>query len=236
MQRPFAELMTALKKALSTQRLPDASARTAVDDDAGDPSSARSGAGRASPVGTRREADTWNPEADQARFQQEMQGVRPLKRGNYVPVQRGAAPRPRRDEDAEALAELADLVEGRAYFDISNSDEFIEGIAHGLDRRLLKKLRRGNFSMQSFIDLHGRTRQEAREILPRFIAESRQQRRRCVLIVHGRGLNSKDQVPVLKESLKVWLTRGALSRAVLAFCTARPCDGGAGAVYVLLRK
>ncbi len=90
--------------------------------------------------------------------------------------------------------------------------------------------------MQGVIDLHGLTRQEARELLPRFISRSRAQRRRCVLIVHGRGLNSKDQIPVLKESLKVWLSRGTLSRSVLAFCTARPNDGGAGAVYALLRK
>ena len=166
-----------------------------------------------------------------------MQGVKPLDRErNYVPISHSARPRPLRDDDMEALAELADLVEGRAYFDITNSDEFIEGIAHGLDRRLLRKLRRGRFSVQSHIDLHGRTRQEAREILPRFIADCRQKQQRCVLIVHGRGLNSKDQIPVLKESLKVWLTRGSISRSVLAFCTARPSDGGAGAVYVLLRK
>ena len=60
---------------------------------------------------------------------------------------------------------------------------------------------------------------------------------RCVLIVHGRGHNSKDHTPVLKERLKSWLARGAAARkVVLAFTTARPCDGGAGALYVLLRR
>jgi DNA-nicking Smr family endonuclease len=57
-----------------------------------------------------------------------------------------------------------------------------------------------------------------------------------VLIIHGRGRRSKDQIPVLKERLKVWLSRGRVGRGVLAFCTARPADGGAGALYVLLRK
>ena len=57
-----------------------------------------------------------------------------------------------------------------------------------------------------------------------------------MLIVHGRGLNSKDQVPVLKERLKIWLARGRAAHVVLAFATARPCDGGAGALYVLLRR
>ena len=60
--------------------------------------------------------------------------------------------------------------------------------------------------------------------------------KRCVLIVHGRGLNSPDQIPVLKESLRVWLGQKRTGKTVLAFATARPQDGGAGAVYVLLRR
>ena len=60
--------------------------------------------------------------------------------------------------------------------------------------------------------------------------------RRCVLIVHGRGRNSPDQRPVLKDAVKLWLTRGELGRRVLAFSTARSYDGGSGAMYVLLRR
>ena len=59
---------------------------------------------------------------------------------------------------------------------------------------------------------------------------------RCVLVVHGRGLNSKDQIPVLKEHMKSWLARGRTGRHVLAFTSARQHDGGAGALYVLLRR
>jgi DNA-nicking Smr family endonuclease len=171
-------------------------------------------------------------------FAREMAGVRPLGRENYVPGRRdpNAPPAPV-DDDAEAMAQLADLVEGRSTFDFtSSSDEQIEGIAQGLDRRLLKRLRQGNFAVQAHLDLHGKTRQEARLAVERFLAESRARRRRCVLLVHGRGLNSKDQIPVLKEALKVWLARGRIARSVLAFCSARPVDGGVGAVYVLLRK
>jgi DNA-nicking Smr family endonuclease len=54
--------------------------------------------------------------------------------------------------------------------------------------------------------------------------------------VHGRGLNSKDQIPVLKDAVRLWLARGRIAKSVLAFATARPTDGGAGAVYVLLRR
>ena len=70
----------------------------------------------------------------------------------------------------------------------------------------------------------------------RFLSAAYQKGQRCVLIIHGRGRNSKDQVPVLKERIKVWLGRSGLAKYVLAFTTARLCDGGAGALYVLLRR
>jgi DNA-nicking Smr family endonuclease len=170
-------------------------------------------------------------------FRREMLGVAPLgDRDGVPPVARPPVGAPARDEDAEAMAELADLVAGRSSFDFADSDEYIEGIAQGLDRRLLKKLRLGLFAVQAHLDLHGKTRVEARDAVEGFVVESRQRGRRCVLIVHGRGLNSKDQIPVLKEGLKVWLARGRIARSVLAFCSARPVDGGTGAVYVLLRR
>jgi len=140
------------------------------------------------------------------------------------------------DEDAEALAELASLVDGSMTFDISDSDEFIEGCMEGLDRRVLQKLKRGDFAHRGHLDLHGMLRDEARAAVETFVTERRRAGHRCVLIVHGRGHNSKDQIPVLKGLLKNWLERGRIAKSVLAFCTARPHDGGAGAMYVLLRK
>ncbi len=139
-------------------------------------------------------------------------------------------------EDAEALAALADLVSGVGHFDITDTDEYIEGRVAGLDPRLVRRLRRGDFACQAHLDLHRLTAGEARIEVDRFLCSAYQKGQRCVLIIHGRGRNSKDQMPVLKERLKVWLGRGALGRLVLAFTTARPCDGGAGAVYVLLRR
>lgn len=140
------------------------------------------------------------------------------------------------DEDAEAYAELVSIVEGKARFDISDSDEFIEGCIEGLDRRVLQKLRKGEFAFREHLDLHGMTRDVAREAVEAFIGTAHSSGRRCVLIVHGRGNNSKGNIPVLKVALKTWLERGRIARRVLAFCTARPTDGGAGAMYVLLRR
>jgi DNA-nicking Smr family endonuclease len=139
-------------------------------------------------------------------------------------------------EDAEALAVLADLVSGAGSFDIADTDEYVEGRVRGLDPRLVRRLRQGDFAYQGHLNLHRLTAGEARIEVDRFLRAAHQKGQRCVLIIHGRGRNSKDQTPVLKERLKVWLARGALGRLVLAFTTARPCDGGAGAVYVLLRR
>lgn len=140
------------------------------------------------------------------------------------------------DPDLAAYDELRALVTGQVAFDISDTDEFIEGHATGLDRGVVRKLRRGEFAVQADLDLHGLLKDQAKAELEAFLVRARQSGRRCVLVVHGRGLHSKDQVPVLKEALKRWMSTDRFARHVLAFATARPHDGGAGAVYVLLRK
>jgi DNA-nicking Smr family endonuclease len=76
----------------------------------------------------------------------------------------------------------------------------------------------------------------ARVEVERFVMGASAAGHRGVLIVHGRGHGSKDNVPVLKERLKSWLARGRIGRSILAFTSARPADGGTGALYVLLRR
>ncbi|HET6437431.1 MAG TPA: Smr/MutS family protein [Anaeromyxobacter sp.] len=162
------------------------------------------------------------------------------------PVERGAATAPPPppppaagtvwDPDLEAVDALRALIAGDAPFDIEDSDEFIEGRVLGLDQAIVAKLRRGEFAVQGHLDLHGMTREEARGAVDDFLRRSRQGGKRCVLLVHGRGTHSKDQLPVLKEALRTWLQTNRFGRHVLAFATARPLDGGAGAVYVLLRR
>jgi len=175
--------------------------------------------------------------SDEELFRQEMLGIARLPAaGRERPIEQEREVLVRQSDEAEAYAQLSDLVAGGGTFDISDSDEYIEGLATGLDRRLLARLRRGDYAVQGHVDLHGLTREEARLRVDEFMHDSRLHGCRCILIIHGRGLNSKDQIPVLKEALRVWLTRGRIARHVLAFATARPTDGGAGAVYVLLRR
>jgi DNA-nicking Smr family endonuclease len=139
-------------------------------------------------------------------------------------------------EEEEALSFLDAVVSGEAEFSIADTDEYIEGCVKDLDRRVLRRLKSGEFAVQGHLDLHGMTRDEARTAVAAFIRSSRQSGHRCVLIVHGRGTHSKDQVPVLKDAIRNWLSRGSLGAQVLAFASARQEDGGLGAVYVLLRK
>lgn len=165
-------------------------------------------------------------------------GVRKVERGADTapppppPVADGAYWHP----DLEAIDALRALVSGDAPFDLSDTDEFIEGRVQGLDPGVVKKLRRGEFAVQGHIDLHGMTREEAKAAVDGFLRASRQAGKRCVLVVHGRGLHSRDQLPILKDALRTWLATARFARHVLAFATARPVDGGGGAIYVLLRR
>lgn len=156
--------------------------------------------------------------------------------GKVAPRPPPSAPETFWHPDLEAIDELRALVSGDAPFDLADSDEFIEGRIAGLDHNVVRKLRRGEFAVQGHVDLHGLTRQEAKRAVEGFLRASRSAGKRCVLVVHGRGIHSKDQLPVLKEALRVWLSTARFARHVLAFATAQPVDGGAGAIYVLLRR
>jgi DNA-nicking Smr family endonuclease len=171
-------------------------------------------------------------------FWREMQDVTPMKQDGRVRVSNPPLTVLRRAEaeENEALAELYDLVAGRTGFDITDTEEYVEGCVRGLDAILVRKLRQGDFSRQAAVDLHGMKAEEAQVEVEKFLGNAVRNGFRCVLIVHGRGRNSPGQVPVLKDRLKLWLTRGKLARNVLAFSSSRPYDGGPGALYVLLRR
>ena len=102
----------------------------------------------------------------------------------------------------------------------------------GLPQNILKKLRRGEWVIQEELDLHGLTKVEARIMLAEFLNAAVKAGHRCVRIIHGKGLGSKNREPVLKHKVRVWL---AQRDEVLAFCQARPVDGGSGGAVVLLK-
>jgi DNA-nicking Smr family endonuclease len=151
------------------------------------------------------------------------------------PAPRGAAHRAWYAELDEVDARQA-LQVGEPRFEVGPGEALLEGAVAGLDREVLKRLRRGDYALEGRLDLHGLVQEEARGAVERFLRESRLGGKRCVLLVHGRGHHSADQLPVLKEALVGWLAGGRFGRQVLAFSSARPADGGAGALYVLLRR
>jgi DNA-nicking Smr family endonuclease len=97
---------------------------------------------------------------------------------------------------------------------------------------VVRRLRRGHWVLQSQIDLHGLRVDEAREVLVNYLTDCMKRERRCIRVIHGKGLGSVNKEPVLKGKVLKWL---AQRNEVLAFCQAAPADGGSGALIVLLR-
>ncbi|PYS27799.1 MAG: hypothetical protein DMG11_15120 [Acidobacteria bacterium] len=120
--------------------------------------------------------------------------------------------------------------------EIEQTAEYIEGSVHPHGRLYLDDLRSGRFSVQAHLDLHGLNLQEARFILDEFLLESVRAGFSCVRVIHGRGRHSHKHHPVLKDNVQRWLCTRRMSRHVIAYSSARRCDGGGGAVYVLLRR
>ncbi|TXG93195.1 MAG: DNA mismatch repair protein MutS [Zoogloea sp.] len=166
-------------------------------------------------------------------FRQVAGAVAPLKDKNLADVERPVpAPRPRQREEDEREV-LREAIETPLSFEdrLDTGDEAAY-LRTGLPRRVLTDLRRGRWVVQGELDLHGLTRDEARASLARFIALSLQQGRRCLRVIHGKGHGSPGRMPVLKHLSRGWL---AQREDILAFCQARPHDGGDGALLVLLQ-
>lgn len=170
-------------------------------------------------------------------FERAMADVTPLSVPRRIPRQQqrlravSTLPQQRLRDEQEALQE-------------SLSDDFDPGTLLHIDDRLSfrrrgigpdvpLKLRRGVWSVQAELDLHGMTRDEAREQLNAFITRSQAAGKRCVRVIHGKGLGSPGRVPVLKSRVPAWLVQ---KRQVLAFVQASAPQGGAGALLVLLAR
>jgi len=163
---------------------------------------------------------------------------RPAPRPMALPAsQRNAHNRPEDAPAATATAGvsatklsslLSDGVVDEVHVDV---DEELSYLRAGFAPNTLKKLRRGDWPIQDHLDLHGLTRDAARDAVARFLADAVKRGLRCVRIVHGKGLGSSQRVPVLKSRVQHWLRQ---SEAVLGFVQAGANHGGAGAVLVLL--
>ena len=152
--------------------------------------------------------------------------------GRAEPARRPPEPRPLQRERDEAAVMREALSDEFDVETLLHTDELLSYRRPGLGLDVARKLREGRWAIQREIDLHGLRTDEAREALGRFVRESHQQGLRCVRVVHGKGLGSPGRAPVLKGRVLRWLVQ---KKEVLAFVQARPADGGAGALVVLLR-
>ena len=113
---------------------------------------------------------------------------------------------------------------------------YVEGGPQDWNLLLVKKLRDGDFSVQAELDLHGLSQKEARLEIKGFVRSCSRKQLTCVRIIHGKGKNSRNYTSVLKQQIPVWLSQKSIARYLVAFTSARPEDGGVGAVYVLLGR
>lgn len=165
-------------------------------------------------------------------FRDAVRGTKPLEQDRVAPHRPRRRPVPEqrlRDEQAVMQSLLSDDYEPA---EIETGEELLY-VRPGLQRLVVRRLRRGQFAIEAELDLHGNTVPQARERMNAFLHAARAGGKRCVRIIHGKGKSSEGRLPVLKGKVNAWLRQ---KDEVLAFCSARPNDGGTGAVYVLLRK
>ena len=149
---------------------------------------------------------------------------------NLKPAPPEPIPKQQLLDDAAALQEaISDAVDISSLLE---TDERLSFRRPGVGPDVTQKLRRGKWSIQRQVDLHGMRTDEARETLTVFIREAHRQGIRCVRVVHGKGLGSPGKAPVLKDKVHRWLVQKS---EVVAFVQAQPMQGGAGAVVVLLQ-
>ena len=175
--------------------------------------------------------DHGNDNDEMALFRAAMQDVAPLPASDKViHNDPKAPPYPRKERYVEEIAPN-DTLSDHISVAMETGDAW-SYVRPGMPHQTLRRLRRGYWGIQHNLDLHGCTREEARQQLIAFLDHCIQRKMRCVRVIHGKGLSSKNREPVLKSRIGNWLMQHT---DVLAFCQAKPEDGGGGAVLILLK-
>ena len=170
---------------------------------------------------------------DRSMFRDAVGDVKPVTTGNKRQPDKKPPSVTAKMQHNDNKAVMRELMEDFQDVDLLETGEHLAWTAPGIQRSELKKLKSGKYAIQSELDLHGLTREQAKSAVTEFIREARAKELRCVRIIHGRGRKNPEQAPVLKRAIDAWLSH---HKQVLAYCSAREHDGGTGAVYVMLRR
>lgn len=172
------------------------------------------------------------PLDDKSLFHKEMDGIQPLTQEQVHPTSNTLEPLPKFGK-AHNLDSINSVYSEEFEPKTIGNEETLSFQRSGVQDRLFSQLRAGQLTLDAELDLHGMTIATAHQQLAEFLYECRQDRLRCVRIIHGKGWGSKNNQPVLKTKLNAWLQQ---EENILAFCSTPIRDGGTGAVYVLLRR
>lgn len=129
--------------------------------------------------------------------------------------------------------EAAVVLETDYHLELVSPEDRLFFYKPGVSEKILRQLKKGQLQCERQLDLHNLTMEEAEEKLHHFLSLSHEAGLRCVRIIHGKGYSSKTPYPILKNQVNNWLRHHAL---VLAFSSAKPADGGAGAIYALIKR
>lgn len=176
------------------------------------------------------------PATEDEVFSSAMSDVQMIREFRVLPCsnapKHSAPARHKPDPDGDALHILAQIAHGDHPINLSDTQEYVEWTNTDFHGEIAGKLHAGRFSIEGMLDLHGFTGEEVNEELDAFLSEAFTRGWRCVKIIHGRGLRSI-KGPVLKGAVTKRLS-GRYRKRIIAFVSARQCDGGLGALYVLL--
>ena len=174
-------------------------------------------------------------EEDLQFFRNEVSDVRPLVSEKRVEtVKNQPSPRPQHNQHGHYFEELSEQEIMSDPVDLQDAivEDVLSFARAGIQQKVQKKLRRGEFPIEDELDLHGYTVIEAKIAIQDFISECKRRHIRYMRIIHGKGYRSEQKIPILKTHVAYWLPQ---HKDVMAFSSALPNDGGTGALYVILK-
>jgi len=174
-----------------------------------------------------------NKNGGNVEFSEAMQNVKKIPQ-DAERIRKQSRSTPRTTHILDSKKQLEESLQDYQNLNVTNLPEYMEGYADGINPLTMEKLKNGEFSIEKTLDLHGYSIDNAEKIFSQFLKEAICSGFHCIKVIHGRGLKSKGK-PLLKERLKTWIVKAMHRKWIIAFSSAKMCDGGPGATCILLK-